>query len=488
MFPSIRALLLSALLCFLNFSSTFAHQLHVTKGTDGAGNPQITLGIDPTEGFTYVPLSSRYFKHARKGNSSRKRVFSIMIATYQRDLLLPPLIKHLTSTPPPSLRQILIIWQNTDSPVPDFLSPKALEEYSTSGVVVSVRKSWKNSMNERFRPILDWGEEIQTDSVMIMDDDIVLRREALEWGYQEFVAANKYGPGRIVGFTGRDFEQMGENEWQYFTKPTKSYSMVLSNAAFFKKEWLKKYWEHSEEMSSLRSYVDSGEFFVLLSILSFSQAESKGINSPVFNCDDILVNYLVSNLTGSPPLLLQPSTPLRTVPTEGGLWNRVTPSANAPETIITSPPRPEHFSTRKECLAHYFNHFARFAPPSSPNTSHYPLIKTKTSVSQDVEDHSRWMFDNELWETPTWTQTTEDASAGDILGEEVVEELSKEEEEMLEKGDYESFLEGLSDEEVDELMQSLEEMVGEGAGEEESAVADGESPVEERKSHGHEEL
>ena len=59
MFPSIRALLLSALLCFLNFSSIFAHQLHVTKGTDGAGNPQITLGIDPTEGFTYVPIPSR---------------------------------------------------------------------------------------------------------------------------------------------------------------------------------------------------------------------------------------------------------------------------------------------------------------------------------------------------------------------------------------------------------------------------------------------
>lgn len=346
-------------------------------------------------------------------------------------------------------------------------------------------------MNERFRPILDWGEEIQTDSVMIMDDDIVLRKEALEWGYQEFVDANKYGKGRIVGFTGRDFEKTGEKEWQYLTKPTKSYSMILSNAAFFKKEWLKKYWEHSDEMSSLRSYVDGGEFFVLLSILLFSKLNQKVLILPVFNCDDILVNYLVSNLTGTPPLLLQPSTPLRTIPTEGGLWNRASSSSKGPETITTSPPRPEHFSTRKECLSHYFSHFAQFAPPSSsPSSSHYPLIKTSTSVSQDVEDHSRWMFENELWETRVWTQPTGEASAEDILGgAEAVEELSKEEEEMLEKGDYESFLEGLSDEEVDELMQSLEEMVEEGNEGEGNAAVDQEAPFEEeKKPHAHEEL
>jgi hypothetical protein len=37
-----------------------------------------------------------------------------------------------------------------------------------------------------------------------MDDDVVLQRAALEWGYQEFVTANEKGAGRLVGFTGRD--------------------------------------------------------------------------------------------------------------------------------------------------------------------------------------------------------------------------------------------------------------------------------------------
>jgi len=100
------------------------------------------------------------------------------------------------------------------------------------------------------------------------------------------------------------------------------------------------------------------------------------------------------------------------------------------------------------------------------------------------------MFENELWETRVWTQPTGEASAEDILGgAEAVEELSKEEEEMLEKGDYESFLEGLSDEEVDELMQSLEEMVEEGNEGEGNAAVDQEAPFEEeKKPHAHEEL
>ncbi|GAA5884642.1 hypothetical protein JCM16303_003696 [Sporobolomyces ruberrimus] len=464
---SIRTLLASLLLVAFSHSilppvsahgSGSVNEVHLTQGTDASGNPQVTFGIDPSDGFT------------------------VLIATYQRDLLLQPLLKHLTSTPPPSLRQILIIWQNVDSPLPEFLSTRALDEYSTSGVAVTVRQSWKNSMNERFRPTLDWGDEIATKSVFIMDDDVVLRKEALEWGYEQFVEANRYGPGRIVGFSPRDFAEAesavekGQPEWNYVTKPRNTYSMILSNAAFLKKEWLKKYWEDSSEMRSLRDYVDS-----------------------VFNCDDILINYLVSNLTGSPPLLLQPATPLRTIPTEGGLWNRVVsddtaaPKSNTsgvkaiPDTITISPPRPEHFATRKECLAHYFSHFSQFAPSSESSASnkHYPLVKTRTSISQDVEDHSRWLFENEMWETVVWSRPEPTADEIDKV------ELSEAEEAMLEKGDYDSFLEGLSDEEVDELMLSLDEMVEGGAvdvedaGEEEWEV---DESLEEPKERKHEEL
>jgi hypothetical protein len=57
---SLRTLLAAVLVAFVglgSFSSTTASQvdqLHLTRGTDAAGNPEITLGIDRAEGFTSV--------------------------------------------------------------------------------------------------------------------------------------------------------------------------------------------------------------------------------------------------------------------------------------------------------------------------------------------------------------------------------------------------------------------------------------------------
>lgn len=184
----------------------------------------------------------------------------MVIATYKRDQLLEPLLTHLTTSPPPSLRHIVLIWQNVEIPLPPFLSSASLDALSTSGVSVTVRQSKVNSMNERFRPLLDWEQEIPTDAIMIMDDDVVLTRSTLEWGYQEFKVHNlgAVDDGRIVGFTGRDFSKTKEGKWDYTVQPLSEYSMVLSNAAWFRKEWLKKYWEETEEMKTLRAYIDKG--------------------------------------------------------------------------------------------------------------------------------------------------------------------------------------------------------------------------------------
>ncbi|GAA6012910.1 hypothetical protein JCM10207_008373 [Rhodosporidiobolus poonsookiae] len=455
--PRLRLVLL-ALVAFA-FSSTLvagfsSSRVQVRTGEqDAEGRPAFTLAIDPSEGFTMV------------------------IATYKRDVNLSPLLKHLTTTPPPSLRHIVLVWQNIGVPLPDFLSPTALDQYSTSGVVVSVRQSQKNSMNERFRPLVDWDKEIYTDAVMIMDDDIVLTKEALEWGYQEFARANEYGPGRIVGFTGRDFETgKQDGEWDYVVRPRRTYSMVLSNAAWLRKEWLQKYWEDSEEMRALRDYVDE-----------------------VFNCDDILINYLVSNLTSNPPLLLQPKKILRTIGGDG-LWSRGSVPVNDPSTHASPstplPPDPDvdadagipsasHFEQRKHCLAHYFSHFSRFAPaassykPAAAAARHFPLHKTSSSVSQDVEDHSRWLFTNEQWEEPDFSKLTfaQAPAGGATEGED--EEMTPEE--QLEQAEFEKMLEGMTDDEIEELMKSLQDMVDEGEEEQaEGLPSDGEEGLEEQ--------
>lgn len=186
----------------------------------------------------------------------------MVIATYQRDELLPALLTHLTSSPPPSLRHIVVVWQNIGVPLPALLLPPSLDQLSTSGVAVSVRKSLVNSMNERFRPMLDWGLPLDTEAVMIMDDDIILLRDSLEWGFQTFRESNPAGSdpnaGRIVGFAGRDWERTAKGEWGYVVQPHKTYSMVLSNAAWFRREWLERYWADDDETVALRAYVDEG--------------------------------------------------------------------------------------------------------------------------------------------------------------------------------------------------------------------------------------
>ncbi|KAL8292436.1 hypothetical protein RQP46_001048 [Phenoliferia psychrophenolica] len=377
--------------------------------------------------------------------------FTMVIATYRRDELLPDLLEHLTTTPPPSLRHILIVWQNVGVPLPTILLQPSLDDLSTSGVAVSVRLSKHNSMNERFRPFLDWNEHIDTEAVMIMDDDVILRREALQWGYDQFRAANPRGrgpeDGRIVGFTGRDWERTQAGEWTYVVQPRTSYSLVLSNAAWFRRSWLERYWAQDDEMVQLRAYVDQ-----------------------VFNCDDLLINYIVSNMTHLPPLLLQPTTPLRTVPTTDGLWNRGSDHESAPPSS-SSTPAPErssskldHFTQRLHCLSHYFSHFSTFAPPSpSPNPS-FPLVRTTSSVSQDVVDHARWLHPGEVWEQANW-----------------VKQLTSEE---IEKQRIETMLDNMSEEELDDLLAEMERQEAEEVGVEDEAGGEGESIGVDRDGSG----
>ncbi|GAA5856012.1 hypothetical protein JCM9279_003375 [Rhodotorula babjevae] len=442
-----RAPLVALLVGAISTLLAGASRVKVQPGdVDTEGRPTVELSIDPAEGFT------------------------MMIATYKRDDNLPPLIKHLTTEPPPSLRHIVIVWQNVGVDLPDFLNATALEQYSTSGVVVSVRKSERNSMNERFRPLVDWGTEVYTDAVMILDDDVVLQRNAIEWGYQQFVEVNNDAPGRLVGFSARDYDEV-DGEVKYVVRPRKAYSMVLSNAAWLRKEWLHKYWEDSVEMRSLRDYVDE-----------------------VFNCDDLLINYLVSNLTGQPPLLLQPKTQLRTIGGDG-LFNRGSVAVDddgndraaapisstnsnddadlpAPDAAVDAAaglPAAGHFDQRRQCLLRYFAHFAPFAPKGD-EAPFYPLVRTATSASQDVEDHSRWLFRGEAWETPEAAAYVPAPAQDPATEEEEEEELEQGEaddwpelsaEDLAEHEEFGRLLDDMSEDEIDELMAELNEALAE---------------------------
>lgn len=155
--------------------------------------------------------------------------------------------------------------------MPDFLQRDALRNLrEKAGIPVTVRLASYKSLNERFRPLKNWGEGIRTRGVMVLDDNVVLRKQAIEWGWHEWVRANHPHPkkspraGRLVGFTGRDWlhhtDRIGqEAEFELTGRPKERVGMVLTNAAWLKTEWLEAYWDQGQEMTLLRSHVDQGQ-------------------------------------------------------------------------------------------------------------------------------------------------------------------------------------------------------------------------------------
>lgn len=82
-------------------------------------------------------------------------------------------------------------------------------------------------------------------SVQVLDDDLAISSTDLADGFE---AWRQYGRGqRIVGFTARAAIPSGDGRtYSYHTEPENSrfarYNMVLSNAAFIDRIFLRAYW------------------------------------------------------------------------------------------------------------------------------------------------------------------------------------------------------------------------------------------------------
>ena len=101
---------------------------------------------------------------------------------------------------------------------------------------------------------------------------------------------------------------------------------------------------------------------------------------------------MAANLSHTAPLLLQPTHHLRTVAYAD---REQTSDHFDPFSALV-----ERDATRSHCLAHLFAHFAQFAPPPADPSkpSHFPLKRAHSSVSQDLADHSRPLWEDESWE------------------------------------------------------------------------------------------
>lgn len=127
-------------------------------------------------------------------------------------------------------------------------------------------------------------------------------------------------------------------------------------------------------------------------------------------------------------------------------------------------PTASHFEQRKLCLGHYFLHFAQFAPKPLESDSdsvskphdHYPLVKVRTAATQDVEDHSRWLYSNEPWEPLTgWKLADPSMMAPPRVPTPPAAENDINEGDEASDLDIDDMLADMSEEEIDELLLQL---------------------------------
>ncbi|KAH8394774.1 hypothetical protein KR222_005199 [Zaprionus bogoriensis] len=157
------------------------------------------------------------------------------------------------------------------------------------------------SISQRFLPY----EEIQTDAVLSLDEDAILNTDELDFAYTVW----RNFPERIVGYPARaHFWDDSKNAWGYTSKWTNYYSIVLTGAAFYHRYY---------------NYLYTNWLSLLL--LKTVQQSS--------NCEDILMNLLVSHVTRKPPIKVTQRKGYKDRETGRSPWND-----------------PDHFIQRQSCL------------------------------------------------------------------------------------------------------------------------------------------
>ncbi|XP_015941198.1 glucosamine inositolphosphorylceramide transferase 1 [Arachis duranensis] len=184
--------------------------------------------------------------------------FTLLAMTYDARLWnLKMYIKHYSRCS--SVGEIVVVWNKG--------VPPKLSDFD-SAVPVRIRVEDKNSLNNRFKidPL------IKTRGVLELDDDIMMTCNDVERGFRVW----RQHPDRIVGFYprliyGSPLRYRGEK----YARKHKGYNMILTGAAFIDSQLaFKRYW--SEEAKQGREVVDK-----------------------LFNCEDVLLNYLYANASSS---------------------------------------------------------------------------------------------------------------------------------------------------------------------------------------------
>lgn len=204
--------------------------------------------------------------------------FTIIITTFNRQDLYREVLEHYCSIP--EVDKVLLIWNNLDTSA--FPVPEASSFACASPVIVLPQT--ENQVENR----LLISRYVDTSAIFQVDDDILIHPEDIRLGFKVWRGAQD----RLVGYQARI------HKWSYLSRKYFysfdsyfQYSIVTGAAHFVNKRFLEVY-ERSKEV---REFVRSQSC-----------------------CDDIAMNFIVSNSTGQGPIHIRvPYTNLKTKETTG---------------------------------------------------------------------------------------------------------------------------------------------------------------------------
>lgn len=227
---------------------------------------------------SYPGEASSFGRHALAQNwpaEARFKIesegFSVMINGFHRERI--PILKEVIKVycQVPSVAKVYVTWGS------EITAPVA-EDFPCR-VPVEVVTHPSSDLTNRFLP----PDSLRTDAVLICDDDIFLSPSDVQFVFESFKENND----RIVGVFGRDFaEEKSASARDFATEKGKSltyannlqtYSIMLTKFLFVH-----------------RKYLDVFTQVVPPKSLQY-------INE-ISNCEDIALNFVVSKLSGLPPV------------------------------------------------------------------------------------------------------------------------------------------------------------------------------------------
>nr|XP_027195106.1 exostosin-2-like [Dermatophagoides pteronyssinus] len=193
--------------------------------------------------------------------------FTAVILTYNRLDSLFHVVSSISRVP--GCQKILIVWNNQNE------RPPLNDQWAPFSMPIQVIQTNQNKLSNRFFPYAS----IETEAIFAIDDDItMLNPDEIEFSYQTW----REFPDRIVGFPSRLhlWNNLTES-WTYDSEWKNKISLILTGAAFYHHYYNYLYTYVMPE--TIRKWVDDN-----------------------MNCEDIAMNFLVSNVTGKAPIKVTP--------------------------------------------------------------------------------------------------------------------------------------------------------------------------------------